>query len=62
MTKSPVPKPVLGRKPLRWGSRQTDETRYTVELTPFGVRVRLARPASFSFAANSSLIVPQNRT
>ena len=62
MTKSAIPKLVPGRKPLPLGSRQTDEARYTAELTPFGVRVRLARPASFSFAANSSLIVPQNRT
>jgi hypothetical protein len=61
MTKSLIPKLVPGRKPSRWGSRQTDDGRYTVELTPFGVRVRLARPAPFSFAANSSLIVPQKQ-
>jgi hypothetical protein len=62
MTKSPIPKLVLGRKPLPWGSRRTDAARYTVELTPFGVRVLLARPAIGSFAGNSPLIVRQKRT
>jgi hypothetical protein len=62
MTKSPIPKLALGRKPLSWGSRQTDVTRYTAELTPFGVRVLLARPAPGSCAGNSSLIVPRKRT
>jgi hypothetical protein len=62
MTKSPVPKLVLGRKPLPWRSRQTDAARYTVEITPFGVRILLARPAPGSFAGNSPLTVPPKRT
>jgi hypothetical protein len=62
MTKSHIPKLVLGRKPLPWGSRQTGAGRYTVELTPFGVRVLLARVAPDSSAGNSPLIVPQKRT
>jgi hypothetical protein len=40
MMKSHIPKLVLGREPVTWGSRQADGARYTVELTPFGVRVR----------------------
>jgi hypothetical protein len=62
MMKSPIPKLVLGREPLTWGSRQTDGARYTAELTPFGVRVRLARLAPDSFAGNSPLIGPQKGT
>jgi hypothetical protein len=62
MTKSLIPNLVLGGKPLPWGSRQTDVARYTAELTPFGVRIVLARPAPGSFAGNSPLIVPQKRT
>jgi hypothetical protein len=62
MTKSPVPKLVLGRKPLSRGSHRTDTARYTIELTPFGVRVLLARPVPGSFAGNSPLIVPQELT
>jgi hypothetical protein len=59
MTNSLIPKLVLGRKPLAWGSRQKDGARYTAELTPFGVRVRPARPAPGSFAGISP---PQKRT
>ena len=62
MTKSPIPKLVPGRKPLPRGSRQTDAARYTAELTPFGVRVLLARPVLGSSAGNSLLIVPRKRT
>jgi hypothetical protein len=62
MTKSSIPKLVRGRKPWPCGSRQMDAGRYTVELTPFGVRVLLARVAPDASAGNSPLIGPQKRT
>jgi hypothetical protein len=62
MTKSLISKLVLGRKSVPWGSRQMDPARYRAELTPFGVRVLLARPAPGSLAGNSPFIAPQKRT